>query len=99
MQTRVQEFQEAENTSFYHHELHKKIVKKASILRLDIGTEVIEGHEKCADYLEKTVEDLLANEAQLDKDAQEILLNEVEEVFTEEDNTRMTMPPHKQGDL
>ena len=33
-QSRVQEFQSSEKTSIYHHELHKKTIKKNAILKL-----------------------------------------------------------------
>ena len=33
-QSRVKEFQESERSAIYHHEIHKKIVKKTSILKL-----------------------------------------------------------------
>ena len=42
LQTRVCEFQEEEKVGIYHHELHKRIVKKSSILRLDIESGIFE---------------------------------------------------------
>ena len=58
-QSRVREFQESEKTSIYHHELHKKIIKKASILQLMTEDGLIEGHSACVTFLENTVGDLL----------------------------------------
>ena len=92
-QSRVKEFQESEKSSIYHHELHKKFVRKSSILRLQSDNGIIEGHEACANLLEKSVEDLLLNPADLDQEAQEALLAEVVPVFTEEDNKMMLTPP------
>ena len=43
-QARVDEFQNNEKSSIYHHELHKKTVKKASIMRLQLDTGMVEGH-------------------------------------------------------
>ena len=95
-QSRVDEFQQNEKTTLYHHELLKKTIKKSSILKLETDTGTLEGHEACANYLEKTVEDLLLHPADLDKVAQETLLKEVKVVFTEEDNKRFLTPPTKE---
>ena len=94
-QARAFEFQSNENTTIYHHELHKKKIKKCSILKLQTENGIIEGHSDCASFLEKTVEDLLLHPEILDPHAQEVLLNEVEQVFTEEDNQMFTTPPTK----
>ena len=92
-QSRIQEFQENERSTLYHHEIHKKIVKRTSILKLLTDRGMIEGHEECASFLESTVEDLLLHQAQLDPLAQEVLLAEVVPVFTQEDNARLLTPP------
>ena len=92
-QSRVQEFQNSERSTIYHHEIHKKIVKKSSILKLQTDNGIIEGHNECASFLESTVEDLLLHQAQLDPLAQETLLAEIEPVFTKEDNARLLTPP------
>ena len=73
-QSRVNEFQENEKSSIYHHELHKKIVKKSSILKLQTESGLILGHTACATYLEQTVEDLLLHPGDLDLLSQQILL-------------------------
>ena len=95
LQARAFEFQANENTTIYHHELHKKKIKKCSILKLQTVDGIIEGHTECASFLEKTVEDLLLHPENLDFLAQETLLKEVEPVFTEEDNQMFTTPPSK----
>ena len=64
-------------------------------MKLQTENGIIEGHSDCASFLEKTVEDLLLHPEMLDSQAQEILLNEVECVFTEEDNRMFTTPPTK----
>ena len=92
-QSRVREFQDNEKSSIYHHELHKRIIKKSSILRLQTNNGVIEGHEACAKFLESIVEDLLLHPATLDPVAQEALLAEIVPVFSEEDNRKMLTPP------
>ena len=94
-QTRINEFQTNELTTLYHHELLQKVIKKSSILRLQTENGLIEGHELCSKYLEKTVEDLLLHPADLNQTAQEILLNEVKEVFTDQDNRKFLSLPTK----
>ena len=83
-QSRVMKFQQSEKTTIYHHELHKRIMKKGSILRLQTDSGILEGHIACKEFLEKTVENLLLNPANLDLQAQETLLEEVCPIFPED---------------
>ena len=92
-QARVNEFQHNEKTTIYHHELHKRSIKKASILKLQTESGIIEGHAACAEYLEKSVENLLLHPAELSLAAQQILLNEVVPVFSAEDNQEILKAP------
>ena len=92
-QSRIQEFQNSERSTIYHHELHKRIIKRSSILKLQTSNGIIEGHDECAAFLEQTVEDLLLHPAELDAQAQQTLLAEIVPVFTAEDNTKMLTPP------
>jgi hypothetical protein len=85
-QSQASEYQQEEKTMIYHHELHRKRIKRFSILKLDTGAGMLKGHQACADFLEQTVEDLLLNPAELNQAAQECLLSEVDLVFTPEDN-------------
>ena len=55
----------------------------------------VEGHEACAFALEANVADHLLNPALLDHQAQDILLNEVEQCFTDDDNVTLRAPPTK----
>merc|ERR1711895_286176 len=80
----------------YHHELHKRRLKKAAILKLQTEIGLIEGHNECAKYLTAKVEEPLTNPVDLDIAAQESLLNEIELVFTDDDNARILEPPDKQ---
>ena len=91
-QSKVQEFQSNERCTIYHHELHKKRIKRISSLKLQTNDGIVEGHDDCASFLEKTVEDLLLHPAQLDWQAQQILLAEIVPVFTAEDNRKMLLP-------
>ena len=52
IQSRCDEFQESEQTRIYHHELHKRKLKKCSILKLQTQDGLLEGHDQCAGYLE-----------------------------------------------
>ena len=88
-QSRLEEFQRDEKTTLYHHELHRKVIKKSSIVKLK--TE----NDSCTKFLEKTVEDLLLNPAVLDEGAQDVLLNELAVVFTEQDNKAFMKTPTK----
>ena len=78
-QARVDEFQESENTRIDHHEIHRKHIKKSSILKLQTDADLLEGHAACADHLESLAADLLLEPATLKITAQEVLLNEVTE--------------------
>ena len=51
-QSRALEFQSSEKVTIYHHEIHRKLIKKSSILKLETPAGLIEGHAKCAEYLE-----------------------------------------------
>ena len=50
------------------------------------GNNVIEGHQACASYLEKSVAELLQVPAVLDEAVQDLLLAQVKPVFTPADN-------------
>ena len=97
-QSRVAEFCTNEKTTIYHHELHKRVMKKGAILRLQTEAGMLEGHKACMEYLEGTVEDLLLHQGNLNHVAQQVLLNEVEPVFTEQDNQLFLTPPTKDDD-
>ena len=85
-QSQIDEHQSEETVRIYHHELHRKQIRRSTILRLDTPTESLLGHRACADYLERSVEDLLLLPVQLDQHAQDVLLDEVGQVFSEDDN-------------
>ena len=94
-QSRVDEYQVSEQTRIYHHELHRRHLKKSSILKLVTDEGVIEGHDSCAKYLENIVGDLLLEPAKLNKNAQEALLREVDTVVTDADNEMLAAVPNK----
>ena len=98
-QSRVDEFQVSEQTRIYHHEIHRKHLKRSSILKLQTETGLLEGHDACAEYLENVVADLLLNPAGLDATAQEILLSEIETVVTDSENAMLSALPTKQDVL
>lgn len=43
-QSRIREFQANEKVTIYHHEIHKKLIKKSCILKLETPEGLIEGH-------------------------------------------------------
>ena len=85
-QSQASEYQQEEKVRIYHHDLHRKRIKKSFILKLETAAGTLEGHQACADYLEQTVEELLLHPVQLSQSAQDALLAEVDPVFTEADN-------------
>ena len=95
-QSQVSEYQHDEKVRIYHHELHRKRIKKTSILKLETVSGVLEGHQACAAFLESTVEDLLLHPAQLNHAAQDTLLADVDPVFTDADNDLLLKLPCKQ---
>ena len=92
-QARANEFQSNEKTTIYHHELHKRSIKKNSILKLETENGTLQGHSACAAYLESSVEKLLLHPAALNPAAQQLLLGEVVPVFTAQDNKKILTPP------
>ena len=94
-QTMADEHQTEEKVRIYHHELHRKSIRKSSILKLETTSGILEGHKSCAEFLEKTVEDLLLQPAHLDQAAQDTLLAEVDPVFSDSDNTKLLKTPSK----
>ena len=95
-QSQVAEHLFDEKVRIYHHELHKRRTRKTSILKLQTPTGMIEGHTACSEFLEKSVEDLLLNPPQLNPMAQSALLDNVEKVFTEDDNIKLLAEPTRQ---
>ena len=94
-QSLADEHQTEEKVRIYHHELHRKKIRKSSILKLETASGTLVGHKACAEYLEKTVEDLLLHPAHLSDEAQNTLLAEVTPVFTEADNRKLLKLPTK----
>ena len=94
-QSRVDDIQQSEKVRIYHHEIHQKHIKRSAILKLKAQNKLLEGHKACAEYLHKEVANLLLHPADLDPVAQGILLDEVDQVFTEEDNKMLTSKPTK----
>ena len=78
--------------TIYHHEIHKKLIRKSAILKLQTPGGVIEGHDQCATFLENEVKNLLLTDAGLDPTAQNVLLDDIEPCFTEADKIP-SIPP------
>ena len=77
MESRVSEFQESEKVTIFYHEIHKKIIRKSAILKLQTPGGIVEGHGPCAAFLENEVKNLLLTDAGLDITAQNTLLASV----------------------
>ena len=89
-QSRCDEISSAKNVRIYHHELHKKHLRRTSILKLEADGKTFNGHDNCSRYLEQLVGQLLLQPAVLDSQAQQELLREVQPVFTDKDNAMLT---------
>ena len=92
-QSRVDDVQYSEKVRIFHHEQHQKLIKKSSILELETEAGLLRGHDACSAYLEKEVAKLLLNPANLDQAAQDILLAEVDPVFSKKDNEMLLALP------
>ena len=96
IQSRIEEVETPELVRIYHHELHKKKIKRSTILKLQTKDGLLEGHSKVAAYLEGLVGDLLSSHPNLCEASQASLLGEVQPVFTEQDNNMFRKLPTKQ---
>ena len=94
-QSRCQEVSSSEKVRIFHHDLHKKHLKRTSILKLQADEVLLEGHSECAAYLEDQVAQLLLHPHVPDQAARDCLLNEVDLVYTEEDNRRLLSTPNQ----
>ena len=93
--SRSEDINTNEKVRIYHHALHRKHINRSSILKLETPTGIVEGQDNCARALEENVAAHLLHAAPLDLGAQEILLSEVDQCFTEEDNLMLLAVPTK----
>ena len=93
LQARSDEVNLNEKVRIFHHDLHKKHMKRSSILKLQTEAGIIEGHQKCSSFLEDQVRNLLLNPGVVDRSAREIMLKETDQVFTENDNSKLLSMP------
>ena len=97
VQARIEDMQESEKVRIFHHEQHQKHIKRSSILKLRTEEHgIIEGHKACSSYLQNQLSNLLLNPATLCDHSQQVLLQEVDQVFTNEDNARLEKLPTKE---
>ena len=95
LQSRVEDVQLSEKVRIFHHEQHKKYVKRTSILKLKTREGMKEGHTECSSYLQREAANLLLHPAQLDIAAQDALLAELQLVYSDVDNERLRNFPSK----
>ena len=93
LQSRSDEVNINEKVRIYHHDLHKKHFKRSSILKLQTDGGLIEGQGECASFLESQVGNLLLNPGVLDMAAREVMLDETDLVFTDQDNSKLLTLP------
>ena len=96
LRSRVDDVQTSEKVRIFHHEIHKKLLIRSAILKLDTSEGSMEGHSACSWYLTKELENLLANPANLDDKAQDQLIAEIKPVVTNEDNMKLKTTPTKE---
>ena len=96
IQSKMEDFVESEKVRIYHHELHQRQIRKSSILKLDTPDEHLSGHKECAKFLEENVARILTGPPDVDSHAQDILLQEVDKVFTDNDNDALLEIPTKE---
>ena len=96
LQARSEELNKSESVRIYHHELHKRKIKRTSITKLDTDSQILIGHKEFTNYLEKTISDLLLHPANLYEAAQDELLKEVGVVFADVDNRLLMKSPDKE---
>ena len=96
LQIRMDDIVESEKVSIFHHEIHKNRIKQSAILELDTEEGIKKGHEECSLYLAKHVSMIIEQDIDLDPTAQEMLLDDVTPVFTEEDNNKLLELPDKE---
>ena len=76
-----------------HHSQHQLFRKRSSILKLRTPQGVVSDHDVCAVALESNVANNLLNHADILPQAQEILLKNIKQSFTEDDNDNLTKIP------
>ena len=84
-----------EKVRIFHHSQHQQFRKRSYILKLSTPQGVVTGHDACALALESNVADHLFNQADLLPAAQEILLKEIDQSFSEDDNAKLKAIPTK----
>ena len=97
VQARIEDMEESEKVRIFHHEQHQRHIKKSSILKLKTEEHgIIEGHNACSLYLQNQLATLLLRPATLNVHSQQVLLQEVGKVFTDNDNALLENPPTKE---
>ena len=89
---RAKDIDASESSTIYHHQIHKKLIKQSSLLKLDTPDGMKLGHHECRQYMEKMMTELL-RPVNLDPTAQNLLLDETPEVFNEEDRIFFSKEP------
>ena len=98
LQAKAEECNENEKVRIYHHELHKRRIKRSSIVKLQTADGMKEGHDACVRHLEQQVQDLLLHPIPRHEGARRTLLAEVGPAFTNSDNQMLLAAP-TQGEV
>ena len=86
LMSRSENLAQSEKVRIFHHSQHQTFRKRSSILKLKTPQGLVSGHDECAAALESNVADHLLNHANLLPQAQEILLKDFKQSFSEDNN-------------
>ena len=89
LHARFQDIQDSEKVRIYHHEILYRTINKSTIQKLKTPNGIIQGHDKCAAFLNEESKALLETEVELDDAAQNLLLASVPPAFDEKDNAML----------
>ena len=92
----MQEIDNSEDVNLYHHEIHKKKITRSAILELESENGTIKGLKKCSEYINNDFANLLENRFNFDDRRKNVLLNELDKVFTKDDNEKIMKLPSKE---
>ena len=95
IQARTDAACESEKTRIYHHSLLRRNFKSSAIIKLDTEEGFIYGHDQCMDFLEREVMDLFSNIHYPNHSNEKELLDEIEPVFTQDDNDKLLLVPEE----
>ena len=72
--SQVKDLNSNENVRIYHHEIHRKKIRKSAILKLEKSDgAIVEGHRQCMELLESSIESVFGVAPLLNQNPQRLL--------------------------